>query len=256
MHPILFKIGDFALYSYGFMLFLAFGISMFWALREASLKGYNLEYIYEALIITMILAILGSRLAFVLYHWELYRGGPFWRVFALREGGLIFYGGFFAVLVGVFLYCRYRKIFFFRLLDDASPFIALGYAISRLGCFLNGCCYGKITEVPWGLVYPAVDPFKRHPTQLYASASALIIFMLLRYLQKYKTFHGFVFISFMFFYGIYRFLVEFFRVSEPILGFLTQAQTISLALIVIATVLFFCFKKRRYEGNLKRPEQI
>jgi phosphatidylglycerol:prolipoprotein diacylglycerol transferase len=242
MHPILFKIGDFALYSYGAMLFVAFSVGMFLTLREAPLEEFNLEHIYEAFILSIILAVLGSRLAFVIFNWELFRGGPWWRIFAFREGGLIFYGGLLAALTGVYLYCRYRKVSFLRALDLASPFIALGYAITRIGCFLNGCCYGKVTEVPWGVIFPAVDGLKRHPTQLYASASALLIFILLRHLKKYRTFDGFVFLLFILFYGIYRFLVEFFRAGETALGILTQAQIISLALIVTAGVIFILQK--------------
>ncbi len=244
MHPILFKIGDFALYSYGAMLFLAFSIGMLWTLKEAPLEEFNLEHIYEAFILTIVLAVLGSRLTFVIFNWDLYRGDSWWRIFAFREGGLIFYGGLLAALTGVYFYCQYRKVSFFSALDLTSPFIALGYAITRIGCFLNGCCYGKITEVPWGVVFPTVDGFKRHPTQLYASASALLIFILLRYLRKYKDFDGFVFLLFVIFYGIYRFTVEFFRTEIPLLGFMSQAQIISSALIIIAGFAFFQKKRK------------
>lgn len=93
MHPILFKIGDFALYSYGAMLFLAFSIGMLWTLKEAPLEEFNLEHIYEAFILTIVLAVLGSRLTFVIFNWELYRGDSWWRIFAFREGGADFLWG-------------------------------------------------------------------------------------------------------------------------------------------------------------------
>lgn len=237
MRPILFVIGNFELYSYGAMLFLAFVISIIWALKEAGAEGFNPDHLYEVFIITILLSLLGSRLAFVWLNWDqLFRGQPWWKIFAFREGGLTFYGGFLAALLGGVFYTRYRKISFLKLLDFLTPFIALGYAITRIGCFLNGCCYGHITSSPWGIVFPAIDPFPRHPTQLYASASALLIFFLLRYLRKYSFFRGYLFLWFLVLYGIYRFVVEFFRVSEGVLWGLTQAQLV--ALLFIATGFF------------------
>ncbi|NMB40707.1 MAG: prolipoprotein diacylglyceryl transferase [Firmicutes bacterium] len=233
MHPILCKIGGFELYSYGAMLFLAFSVGIIWSLKEAASENIDPDHLYEIFIIVIVLALLGSRLAFVWLNWDLlYRGQPWWKVFAFREGGLTFYGGLLAALLGGLVYTHYKKLSFLKYLDFVTPFIALGYAITRIGCFLNGCCYGKITSVPWGLVYPAIDNFPRHPTQLYASASALLIFFLLRYLQRLKHFPGFIFVWFLILYGIYRFVVEFFRVSEVTFWILTPAQLMAGAFII------------------------
>lgn len=232
MHPIIFKIGDFAIYAYGVALFVAFTVGIIWSMKEADAEGLSQDYLYEVILIGIVLALVGSRLTYVFLNWDFYRGEPWWKIFAFREGGLTFYGGLLAALLGGYFYCAYRKISFFKLLDFVTPFIALGYAITRIGCFLNGCCYGQVTTLPWGLVYPAIDSFPRHPTQLYASASALLIFFLLRYLRKFKTFHGFIFAYFLIFYGIYRFIVEFFRVSLPTLWFLTPAQVTALFFIL------------------------
>ncbi|MGI5822415.1 MAG: prolipoprotein diacylglyceryl transferase [Dethiobacteria bacterium] len=232
MHPIIFKIGDFPIYAYGVALFVAFSVGIIWSLREAETGGVNQDYLYEVILIGIVLALLGSRLTYVFLNWDFYRGEPWWKIFAFREGGLTFYGGLLAALLGGYFYCLYRKISFLKLLDFVTPFIALGYAITRIGCFLNGCCYGKVTSLPWGLVYPAIDNLPRHPTQLYASFSALLIFLLLRYLRKFKTLPGFIFAWFLIFYGIYRFVVEFFRVSLPTVWFLTPAQAAALVFIL------------------------
>lgn len=131
-----------------------------------------------------------------------------------------------------------------------TPFIALGYAITRIGCFLNGCCYGKVTSLPWGLVYPAIDNLPRHPTQLYASAAALFIFLLLRYLRKHKTFHGFIFAYFLIQYGIYRFVVEFFRVSLPTVWIFTPAQVMALFFILAGGAMLLVHQwKHRQMGR-------
>lgn len=242
LHPILFKIGDFAIYAYGAALFVAFAVGIIWSIREADAEGINQDYLYEVILIGLVLALLGSRLTYVFLNWDFYRGGPWWKIFAFREGGLTFYGGLLAALLGGYFYCAYRKISILRLLDFVAPFIALGYAITRIGCFLNGCCYGQVTTLPWGLVFPAVDSFPRHPTQLYASALTLLIFFLLRYLRKYKTFDGFIFAFFLIFYGIYRFIVEFFRVSLPTVWLLTPAQVTALLFILAGAGMLYAFK--------------
>lgn len=231
MYPVLFEVGGYAIHSYGFMLFLAFLTGIAWTSREAPKEGINRDHLYEAIIIAVILSLLGSRLNFVLINWELFTDEPFWSLFAFREGGLVFYGGLFAALLGVFLYCYYRGMSFLHLLDFTAPFIALGYAITRIGCFLNGCCYGHITDMPWGVVFPLIDQLPRHPTQLYASAAGLGIFLLLRRLGRYKSFNGYIFLLFLIFYSIYRFTVEFFRVSEPVVGVLSLAQLIALIIL-------------------------
>jgi phosphatidylglycerol:prolipoprotein diacylglycerol transferase len=226
------------------MLFLAFVIGIIWTLKEAPSEGIEPDHLYEVFIIIIALALLGSRLAFVWLNWgTLYRGQPWWKIFAFREGGLTFYGGLLAALLGGLFYTRYRKISFLKHLDFITPFIALGYAITRIGCFLNGCCYGRITSVPWGIVFPAVDNFPRHPTQLYASASALLIFFMLRHLRKFKHFPGFLFIWFIVLYGVYRFAVEFFRVSEIAFWVLSQAQLVAVVFVIAGLAVLFWQKQ-------------
>lgn len=243
MYPVLLELGGFSLYAYGATLALAFIVGIIWTLKEAPEKGFNVEYLYEAYIISIFLAIAGSRAVFVLLNWELYRDAPLWRILFSWEGGLTFYGGLIAVLLGVLLHSYYRKVPYLKLMDFAAPFIALGYAITRVGCFLNGCCYGHVTTVPWGMVFPVVDGLTRHPTQLYAAFAGLIIFVLLRYLRRYSFFDGYIFMLFLMFYGINRFIVEFFRVSEPGLWFLTQAQLMAL-LFIVAPLIILAWKRR------------
>jgi len=255
MHPILFEFGPLTIYSYGAMLCLAFMVTIIWALREAPAEKINRDYLYDLFIVVMLFSLLGSRLAYVVLNWDFYREGPWWKVFAFREGGLTFMGGLILAVLGGIIYCYYRKINFLRYLDFFAPFIALGYAVTRIGCFLNGCCYGHITSLPWGVVFPAVDSFHRHPTQLYASGAALIIFFLLRVLKRYKFFDGFVFVLFIIFYGVYRFIVEFYRIEEPFVGFMTQAQLASLILILAGVVIFFWKKgEKRKIGKTNKKK--
>ncbi len=251
MHPILFKIGPLTIYSYGGMLCLAFLTGITLALREAPAARINRDYLYDLFIIAMLFALLGSRIAYVILNWDSYAAGPWWKVLAFREGGLTFLGGLILAMLGGIVYCYKKKINFLKYLDFFAPFIALGYAITRIGCFLRGCCYGHVTSLPWGMVFPAVDGLPRHPTQLYACGSALIIFLLLRLLKKYSFFDGFVFVLFMIFYGVYRFIVEFYRISEPSIGFMSQGQFASLILIIVGVIVFLWKKgeKKKYRKN-------
>ncbi|HAP31788.1 MAG TPA: prolipoprotein diacylglyceryl transferase [Firmicutes bacterium] len=245
MYPVLLEFGGFSLYAYGATLALAFIVGIIWMLKEAPGKGFNTDYLYEAYIISIFLAIAGSRIAYVMLNWELYQDAPLWRTLFAWRGGLSFHGGLIAVLLGLLLHCYYRRVSFLKLMDFGAPFIALGYAITRVGCFLNGCCYGNVTAGPWGLVFPLIDGLPRHPTQLYAVFAGLVIFMLLRYLRRYSFFDGYIFILFLIFNGVYRFVVEFFRVNEPAWWLLSQAQLISLFMIAVA-LIFFAWKFRKH----------
>ncbi len=248
MRPVLFEISGFAIYSYGAMLSLAFSVAIIWSLKEAEAERINQDYLFEVFIMSIILSLLGSRLTYVFLNRELYIGEPWWKIFAFREGGLTFYGGLILALLGGVFYSYYRKASFLKYVDYLSPFIILGYAITRIGCFLNGCCYGHITDLPWGVVFPVIDGYPRHPTQLYASIAALIIFFILRYLKKYKYYHGYIFLYFIIFYGISRFLVEFFRVSPAVLWGLSQAQIASL-IFIIPCALLLLSQKHRHKGR-------
>lgn len=250
MQRVLFEIGGLSLYSYGIMLFLAFAIGITWAVKEAPGEGVDRDHFMEISIIAIVMAIIGSRIAYVTVYWEYFQDGPWWGVFALRDGGLIFYGGFFAALLGALGYCRYRRISFFNVLDLAAPFIALGYAITRIGCFLNGCCYGQLTDVPWGVVFPVLENGTRHPTQLYSSFAALLIFILLRLTRPLKYFNGFRFFLFIVLYGIYRFIVEFFRVDPDVLGPLSLAQLVALVMIAAGVSVLVWKKKTVNEKTL------
>ncbi len=253
MRSVLIEIGGFPLYSYGVMLLLAFVFGLFLILREAPRKGFNPDYIYEAFIISIILTVFGSRITYIFLNWEIYRSEPLLRTLVARETGLTFYGGLIAVLLGLAVHCYYRKISALKLIDFIVPFIALGYGITRIGCFLNGCCYGHVTTLPWGVAFSLVDGLPRHPTQLYGVLAGLVIFVLLRYMGKYSFFEGYTLLFFFIFYGIYRFIVEFFRVSEPVLWFLTPAQIATL--LFILTALAFFFWKRNNVSAVTGKEQ-
>ncbi len=249
MHRILFHIGSLPVYSYGAMISLAVLIIAILMSRESSRVGISPDHTLEAIIFAVIGGLLGSRILYVLLNWEYYRGR--WQdIFFARFEGLTFYGAFLGGVIAVILWCRWRKIDFFKFTDLAAPYFILGYAFGRTGCFLNGCCYGRVSAVPWAVVIPAVDNLPRHPVQLYAAAGALIIFIVLKLFQRYRPYVGFNIIALCAFYGTLRFITEFFREEAILWMGLTLAQLFSLGLTILSLALMlYLFSLQPQKGR-------
>jgi len=242
---VLLEIGPLKIYSYGFLMAVALVIGCVGFLRSAKKEGIPEEFVLDLILAIIIGAVILSRLSYIPLNWDYYSANPI-QVFNIRQGGLTFHGAVLGGVLGSLLITRWRRLSFGRMADLAAPYLALGYAIARIGCFLNGCCYGKPTSVPWALPCAAGDSLLRHPTQLYSFAAGLLIFLLLLYLKRKKSFPGELFTLYLIFYSIYRFLLEFFRESPSLLGWLTPGQTVSLVLGP-AALLFWLW--RRYSFN-------
>ncbi|NMD43163.1 MAG: prolipoprotein diacylglyceryl transferase [Firmicutes bacterium] len=236
MHRVLFYIGKLPVYSYGAMISLAVLVAAIFLSRESRREGLDPDQTLEAIIIAVIAGLLGSRILYVALNWEQF-GGRWKDILFSRFAGLTFYGAFIGGLVAVLLWCRWRKVSFFKLVDLCAPYLALGYAFGRIGCFLNGCCYGRVSAVPWAVAIPVVDSLPRHPVQLYAAGGAVAIFIILKVMRRYRPYEGFTLLALCAMYGLLRFTTEFFR-EEPLFWIgLTQAQLFSLALAVAALSL-------------------
>ncbi len=235
MHPVLFKIGMLEIYSYGVALVAAFLVGTFLAMKEAPKQNIDPENILDLSILIGIAAVIGSRIACVIINWSYYSQNPISIV--SRGGGLSFHGGLTAgFLIGLW-YVRRHKIPVGITADLAAPYVALGYAITRIGCLLNGCCFGRVSDVPWALRASFLDNALRHPTQLYASIINLLFFGILLYLRDKKPFNGYVFVVYVGLYGVYRFFIEYFRESDIYIGPLTLGQVVSLVMVLAAAAL-------------------
>ena len=257
MYPEIVRIGNFAVHSYGLMIALAILVSAILLYREAPQEKLDPDHVLEAVIIASFFGLIGSRILYMLLNWDYYSGRFFSSFFSQFEG-LSFYGGLFGGVFALLLWSRKRNIGFLKMTDFLAPYLALGYAFGRIGCFLNGCCYGKEASVPWALPIQIGDPVLRHPVQLYAALGALIIFFILRALRRRRPFVGFILIALFALYGILRFTTEFFRFS-PFTGFgLTSAQIFSLALTLasLTAIAFFYFfqdnRKNKKEKTLEK----
>ncbi len=242
MHSVLLKISFITIYAYGTMLSLAILVGGYLAYREGQRKGIEGERIVDFILYASIAGIVGSRLVYVLLEWGYYAADPV-KILALRDGGLSFHG---AVLggaaVGWWFIRRYR-LPFGKLADTFSPSLAIGYAIGRIGCFLNGCCYGIPTTLPWATL-TSYAPGLRHPTQLYASLANLVIFGLLWRWRQHRRFDGFLFLVYLILYSVYRFIIEFYRENTGATGGLTSAQVASILIAAISLVLLNILAKK------------
>ena len=260
MYPILFQLGSFRIYAYGFFIVVGFVIAAILAvlkIRKSDVR-ISLENAADLFFYTVLSAFLGSRLFFVLINFDIYREYPL-RMFKIWEGGLVFYGGLIPAAMVAFGYMRWHGLPVWKLADLISPLIALGLCFGRVGCFFAGCCYGKETSLPWAIVFKNPDSLARlnvplHPTQLYDAANGLAIFFFLSWLSKRKTFDGQIFWLFLFLYSITRFFIEMFR-GDPrgfLLGdLLSTSQGIGVLLAISSLFMLFYMEKmhRRSEDG-------
>lgn len=250
MRPVLFSIGKFHVYAWGFMLAIAVVVAVWGSGRLFEKEGYEKEWAMDLIVLMVLCGLLGSYLLyFITYDWRIFWTSPR-EYLALHQGGirgLVWYGGFLASLLPLYIYIRRKQLSFWKLADIFAPFTALGYALVRIGCFLAGCCYGIPTDSHLGVIFPAVDSAARYPTQLFSSAANFAIFAFLLWFYPKRRFSGEVAICYLALYPIYRFSIEFLREKEAMIGFLTQAQFISVLLFAAALALYFW---KRQTANL------
>jgi len=260
MHPILIRIGQFELRTYGVLLFIAFALGLIIFEREARKAGFNKKDIHDFSFYLILSVIVGSRAFYVFYHPSYFLENPL-EILLIWKGGLVFYGGLIFAVITALLFLRKRKMPVLKTGDLIAPSIALGIFIGRIGCFFNGCCFGKPAGLPWGVVYPE-DSFPNevfpsiplHPTQLYESAGALIIFFLLLILKRKRRKEGFIFFLFLSLSSIVRFLDDFLRYYDPgtYLPFLNLNFNQGIALTIFLVSLSFLLYIRGSEVKSKK----
>jgi phosphatidylglycerol---prolipoprotein diacylglyceryl transferase len=242
MYPVLIDVGSFTVHSYGVMLALAFIVAGLVARWQFKKRGVKPDFVYGLVIAAVIGGLLGAKIHFLILHPEL------WPRNMLSGSGLVWFGGMFGAIVAVILVTLVSSQKLGAVMDGGAVAVAIGYAVGRIGCFLNGCCHGEPTELPWGVAFPEGSPSTTapvHPTQLYESLAALVIFALLAWVigPRFKREGPLMFI-FALLIGIERFLVEFVRTNPPSALGLTQQQWISIALVVVGAAGSWWFGAR------------
>lgn len=232
MDPVAFTIGSWPVYWYGILISSALLIGVFLAQHLAKKRGYDLDKLWTILLIAIPCAVVGARLYYVIFSWDMYADNLM-KVFQVWKGGLAIHGGILGGALAILLTCRHYKMDFWGILDCITPALALGQSIGRWGNFINGEAYGSVTTLPWGISVPD-DPFLHHPTFLYESIWDFGLFIALMVLfGKYKR-TGNVACTYFIVYSVGRFFIEWLRTDSLMIGPLRQAQMISLCLIAVA----------------------
>ena len=250
MFPILFKIGPITLHTYGFLIAIGFTVGIALAVYFGKKENISKEKILDIGFYSLVSAIVGSRLFYVLIEYKYFSRNPI-EIFKIWEGGLVFYGGVIVTIPVLLFYFKRHNMQTWKTLDLFAPSFSISHAIGRLGCFSAGCCYGKPVELPWSVTFTdpnslAITGISLHPTQLYEFTAEIIIFTFLMLFRKHKSFDGQLILIYMLFYSISRFIVEFFR-GDP-RGFIYNgfsiAQGISVLLFGVAVFLLI-YRKRK-----------
>jgi phosphatidylglycerol:prolipoprotein diacylglycerol transferase len=254
MHPILFEVGGWPVYSYGVLLAAAYLGGLQLAVVRARRRGLDGARVMDLGIYLIIAALVGAKLMLVLVDFDYFRRQPRELLSLVRAGG-VFYGGLLAALgVAILLVKRYQ-LRIWTTADLFAPGIALGHVVGRFGCLLAGCCYGKPTHVPWAVTFtspvaqlnvgtPLDVPL--HPTQLYdAGAELLILVLLLTTERRGHPFEGRTFWLYMLLYAVSRFVVEFYRGDDRgMFGPLSTSQWVSIVVVPLAILMLARLRRR------------
>ncbi|MDP2929082.1 MAG: prolipoprotein diacylglyceryl transferase [Candidatus Omnitrophota bacterium] len=239
MHPILARIGPLYIYSYGLMVAIGFAAATLLAYNKASEFGINRDKIIDFGIVILLGGIIGARALYVILNLQYYIKNPL-EILNLTRGGLVWYGAFLSGLIAGTWFVRKNKIDFWTMGDLFAPYIVLAQAFGRVGCLLNGCCYGSVSSPGFilGVVFPS-ESVLRHPTQVYSAIVLLLIFIILRLWQEKGRFKGQIFLGYLIFYSMSRFSLEFLRGDNPkdCFGF-TISQMISIVIFIICITVF------------------
>jgi phosphatidylglycerol:prolipoprotein diacylglycerol transferase len=250
VYPDLLDLGPFHVRSYGLMLAVAFLVGTWLALREARRLLLDEDRLVTVILVTLVASVLGARMLYVMEHLEDFRRQ--WSgVFALWEGGLTLYGGIAAGTVAGLLAARRAGLPMWTVADALTPSLALGTMFGRVGCYLNGCCYGRPTTLPWGVTFPG-DSFAGlefgnaavHPAQLYAALAGLGLFAATWAVRRRLRVPGTLFWGFVAAFALVRIPLDLTRAYEPsavvatVAGVaVTESQLTSVAMALFALLM-------------------
>jgi phosphatidylglycerol:prolipoprotein diacylglycerol transferase len=245
--PNLFAFGAFQIRYYSLMYLVAFALTYFLVLYRIKKEhyDYSAETIQDCFMWLILGLVIGARLGYVLFYNFSYYLGHLLEIFLPFDftngvrfvgiSGMSYHGGAIGVLLATLLFCRRRRINFWRLADLFAPAIPLGYTFGRIGNFINGELYGRATSVSWGMIFP-LDPLQvvRHPSQLYeAFFEGLVLFAVLWTIRKRSPFDGFLLALYLMGYGLVRFFIEFYREPDAHVGFIWVSLTTGQALCLL-----------------------
>lgn len=245
--PVIFSIGPLALRWYGLMYLLGLAFAYFWGKRQCQMPhyaavGWTEKRFSDLLFWGFMGVILGGRIGYVLfYQFEYFSQNPLY-LFDMASGGMSFHGGLLGVLTVLAIFSRKTSINFLQVGDFVAPLVPMGLCFGRIGNFLNGELWGRVTDVPWAMIFPAAGPDPRHPSQLYQAAlEGLLLFIVLALFSRKPRPMGAVSGLFLVGYGLARFVVEFYREPDAHLGLLgmgwSMGQWLSAPMVLAGILL-------------------
>lgn len=241
MIPVLWSFGPFHLYSYGLCIAVGVLVSLHLMKLRSRKDGFPGEAFVTDMVMTVLVwGFLGARIYYVVQNLAYFIAAP-WKVFAIWEGGLVFYGGAIGFVLGFGILMRRKRLSFWKTLDFILPYGALTHGFGRIGCFLNGCCFGKLCDLPWAVNFKGLSG-PVHPTQLYEAAYNFLLAAFLIQRRKRPHFEGQISLLYFLLYGLGRYLVEFLREPNWVWLGLTSNQWMS---VFIMTAAFIFYKVRQ-----------
>lgn len=253
--PIAFHIGPVKVHWYGIMYvigFLAVWILGTYRSKKAN-SPFTAEQLSDLLFYGALGVIIGGRTGYMLiYDLPNFLHNPL-LIFRVWDGGMSFHGGLVGVIVAFWIYCRKIKKPLILATDFIAPFVPIGLGAGRIGNFINGELWGRVTNVPWAMVFPNAGPLPRHPSQLYEFfLEGVVLFIILWFFSKKEKPMMAVSAMFLLFYGCFRFTAEFFRQPDPQMGFvafgwMTEGQLLSIPMIILGIImLFWAYHRKKY----------
>lgn len=272
MHPVLFETTLFGLLSeplrlhtYGLMIAIGFLAAMMLAKRQAEREGEDPDRFIDLSFYLLLAGLIGARIVFILTKLPEYLKDPI-EIFKFWNGGLVWYGGFIGAALCLVYFARKQRLNYFKFADTMVPFMALAHACGRFGCIAAGCCFGKPTDRPWGIVFPPGSMAAQehqaeglihmgepslpvHPTQLYEAGAELALFALLLWLARSKRFHGQQFLIWLAIYPVMRTVIELFRGDkERGVYILSTSQYLSILVGGAAFALYLYFRRAKVQS--------
>lgn len=255
--PVAFSLGPLSVRWYGLMYLFGFAFAMWLAGRRADApnSGWTRNEVSDLLFYGFLGVILGGRIGYVLfYNFDLFLADPTY-LFKIWTGGMSFHGGLIGVITAMIWFAHKTKRHFFTVADFVAPLIPFGLGVGRIGNFMNGELWGRITDVPWAIIFPEAGPEPRHPSQLYQFAlEGVVLFIILNLFWRKNPPRGAISGMFLLFYGLFRFLVEFVRQPDSQLGLyfqeISMGQILSTPMIIIgALMIWVAYKRPQLFGN-------
>jgi phosphatidylglycerol---prolipoprotein diacylglyceryl transferase len=257
VQKIAFHLGSLSIHWYGLLLAIGFIVGLWTASRRAARDGIARETIYDSGVWLILGAVVGARVLYVVSYWDrlmqdpLFPQAPWTEIFMVQRGGLVFYGGLIGATASGLFYVWKKQLPLWKFADALAPSIALGYVPGRLGCLMNGCCYGRETTVPWAIRYPhdhETYPRLLHPTQIYEALLSLGLYAALAWLYRRKKFDGQVFALYLVCYAITRSIVEACRgdyAQRYLGGIATPAHLVSVVILAAGLILYWKLSRQK-----------